>query len=366
MKNSQHGMSLVELMVGILIGLLMVAAATGSLTYFDAQRRTSLAGAASANGGMMAGYVMQRDLRNAGIGLMNASQLACAQLNLYFDGATRSNGNAIAPVQIIDGGAGSDGISMFFVDSVLGSAPLKLTRGLVTAGESLRVSSESGLEKERRHPDRGCHRRRPMHDCADLRASNAAPAPDVELVRSAGADYPWNAPNPATAFADAPLYPAGGVVMKIGKWDPAAPEVSDAITWRSYDVTGSTLNATDLVTNTAIAVGTNVVNLQAQYGVTDGVSNEIRRWVDATAEWQNPTVDLIGRIRAVRFAVIARSPKREPNNDGTNCTTTPASPAPWVDAAPVDLSADPEWRCYRYQIFTSIAPLKNVVWSLSQ
>jgi len=364
MRNSQHGMSLVELMVGILIGLLMLAAATGSLTYFETQRSTSLAGAASSNGGMMAGYVMQRDLRNAGIGLMNASQLACAQLNLYFDGATRSNGNAIAPVQIIDGGAGSDGISMFFVASVLGSAPLKLTSGLVTAGESLRVSSASGLEQNDVILIAGATAAEPC-TVAQISQINVN-ATDVELVRSAGASYPWNSPNPATAFADAPLYPAGGVAMKIGKWDPAAPEVSDAITWRSYDVTGSTLNATDLVTNTEIAVGTNVVNLQAQYGVTDGVSNEIRRWVDATDEWQNPTADLITRIRAVRFAVIARSPKKEPINDGTNCTTTPVSPAPWVDAAPVDLSADPEWRCYRYQIFTSIAPLKNVVWSLSQ
>ena len=354
MRNSQHGMSLVELMVGILIGLLMVAAATGSLTFFETQRKTSLAGAASANGGMMAGYVMQRDLRNAGIGLMNASQLACAQLNLYFDGATRSNGDPIAPVQIIDGGTASDSISMFFVDSVLGSAPLRLTKGLVTAGESLRVTSASGLQENDVILIAGATAAEPctIAQISDINVN----ATDVELVRSAGAAYPWNAPNPATAFADAPLYPAGGVVMKTGA----------AITWRSYDVTGSQLNATDLVTNTAIAVGTNVVNLQAQYGVTDGVSNEIRRWVDATAEWQNPTADLITRIRAVRFAVIARSPKKELNNDGTNCTTTPASPAPWVDAAPVDLSADADWRCYRYQIFTSIAPLKNVVWSLSQ
>ena len=94
MRRHQHGMSLVELMVGILVGLLVVMAATGSLSFFETQRTTSLSGNAASNSGMMGGYLLQRDLRNAGVGLLNATQLACTRLNLYYNGATRADGQA--------------------------------------------------------------------------------------------------------------------------------------------------------------------------------------------------------------------------------------------------------------------------------
>src|SRR5690349_18182577 len=84
MHQRQRGMSLVELMVGILVGLLVVMAASGSLAFFEAQRTTSLTGNAAMNSGMMGGYLLQRDLRNAGVGLFNTSQLSCTRLNVYF------------------------------------------------------------------------------------------------------------------------------------------------------------------------------------------------------------------------------------------------------------------------------------------
>src|SRR5262245_39488247 len=117
MDKQQSGMSLVELMVGIAVGLLVVIAASGSLSFFEGQRNTSLSGNAAMNSGVMAGYLLQRDLRNAGVGLMNATQLACNKLNVYYGGATKANGQAIAPVLITDGGAGSDSISIFFAAS---------------------------------------------------------------------------------------------------------------------------------------------------------------------------------------------------------------------------------------------------------
>src|SRR4029077_4657714 len=146
MRKSQLGISLVELMVGILVGLLVVMAASGSLAFFEGQRKTSLSGNAAMNSGVMAGYVMQRDLRNGGVGLMNATQLGCTSLNLYYNNATRADSAPVAPAQIVEGGAAPDVVSVFFTDSVLGSAPVKLTRGLTMPGENLRVNSTSGLQ----------------------------------------------------------------------------------------------------------------------------------------------------------------------------------------------------------------------------
>lgn len=355
MSVRQQGMSLVELMVGILVGLMVVLAASGSLAFFEAQRTTSLSGNAAMNSGMMGGYLLQRDLRNAGVGLLNGSQLSCTRLNLYFNGATRADGSAVAPVQIVDGGAGPDTISVFFADSVLGSAPMNLTRGLTTAGENLHVSSASGVQAGDVVLIAGNAATDP---CSVAQVSSiAAGASDVDLVRAAGGAFPWNPADPAGAFATAPLYSAGGVVMRTGS----------NITWRNYSAAGGSLTARDQITNVSVQVATNVVTLQAQYGVTDGISNIVRRWVDATDEWANPTADLITRIRAVRFSVVVRSARREIVKDASNnCIITTVAPSPWPDVAPLDLSADPEWQCYRYQVYASIVPLKNVVWSVSQ
>jgi len=352
MRIRQQGMSLVELMVGILVGLLVVMAATGSLSFFEAQRTTSLSGNAAMNSGMMGGYLLQRDLRNAGVGLLNAAQLACTRLNLYYNGTTPANDTAVAPVQIVDGGAGADSISIFFADSVLGSAPVALTRGLTSAGENLHVSSASGIQAG----DVVLIAGNPATDpCSVAQVSAIVPgATDVDLTRAAST---WNPASPTAAFTTAPLYSAGGVVMRTG----------NNITWRNYSAAGGALSATDLITNTQVQVATNVVTLQAQYGVTDGISNIVRRWVDATNEWAAPSADLISRIRAVRFSVVVRSARKEILKDaGGACNTTTTPPAAWPDVAPLDLSGDPDWKCYRYQVYASIVPLKNVVWSVSQ
>jgi len=354
MRTRQRGMSLVELMVGILVGLLVVMAATGSLSFFEAQRTTSLSGNAAMNSGMMGGYLLQRDLRNAGVGLLNAAQLACTRLNLYYNGSTRADKTDVAPVQIVDGGAGADSISIFFADSVLGSAPVALTRGLTSAGENLHVSSASGIQAGDVVLIAGNAATDP---CSVAQVSAIVPgATDVDLTRAAST---WNPTSPTAAFTQAPLYSAGGAVMRTG----------NNITWRryAYSATSGSLTATDRITDTEVQVATNVVTLQAQYGVTDGITNIVRRWVDATNEWVTPSADLISRIRAVRFSVVVRSARKEILKDaGGVCNTTTTPPSAWSDVAPLDLSGDPDWKCYRYQVYASIVPLKNVVWSVSQ
>jgi type IV pilus assembly protein PilW len=286
---------------------------------------------------------------------MNASQLACNKLNLYYNAATPANGAAVAPALIADGGAGSDTVTVFFANSALGSAPVQLSRGLTTAGGNLFVNSTSGLQQGDVVLITSSSAADP---CTVAQISALTPnGSEVELTRASGTSYPWNSNNPTGIFTTAPLYPAGGAVIKAGS----------GVTWRQYSVAGGALTAKDLVTNTTIQVATNVLSLQAQYGVTDGISNEIRSWKDATNEWAVPTPDLVTRIRAVRFSVVMRSPKKELARDTAGvCTVTTVAPQPWSDAAAMDLSADPDWRCYRYQVYASIAPLKNVVWSVSQ
>ena len=359
MNTRQSGMSLVELMIGVLIGMLVILAAGGTLSFFEGQRRTSLAGNASANGGILGAYLLQRDVQNAGIGLMNTTQLGCTQLNLYAQGVVRANGAFLAPVVLVDGGAkGSDALTVFFANSVLGAAPVQLTRGLTTANDVLYVNNSSGFAAgdiallADSNPDHPC-------TVVQISALAATAGNEVKLSRASSITYPYNAPDAATAFDNAPLYPAGGVLIKTGT----------ALAWRRYEVQSANLSATDLVSGVRVPIADNVVSLKAQYGVTNGTGTAITRWVSATDEWATPTAAMITTIRAIRVAVVSRSPVKEIVKAGDgSCATTTAAPALWADAftAQLDLSNDAEWQCYRYQVYRSTIPLKNLVWSLSQ
>ena len=144
-------------------------------------------------------------------------------------------------------------------------------------------------------------------------------------------------------------------------------------TWNqiTYAVNNSNLERNGVPTLTG------VVNLQAQYGISAAASsNQITQWVDASGgTWAAPSVANRNRIKAIRLAVVARNGKKEPTAVTAACSSTTAA-APtglcaWEGSAAspaptIDLSAnDPDWLRYRYKVFETIIPLRNVIWSKS-
>ncbi len=66
------------------------------------------------------------------------------------------------------------------------------------------------------------------------------------------------------------------------------------------------------------------------------------------------------RVGAVRIAIVVRNRQPEINPDGS-CSATPATPSwGWGSVAASALSAD--WRCYKYKVFESVVPLRNMMW----
>lgn len=112
----------------------------------------------------------------------------------------------------------------------------------------------------------------------------------------------------------------------------------------------------------------------------------IREWVDATGVWANlndeaADVARRNRIKAVRIAVVARSGVLERDNVTAACdqstapptglcawanvpaggAITTASPAPAINLNPNN--ANPDWQRYRYRVFETIIPLRNLIWN---
>jgi type IV pilus assembly protein PilW len=74
----------------------------------------------------------------------------------------------------------------------------------------------------------------------------------------------------------------------------------------------------------------------------------------------------------LHIAVVARNGLLEKDIVTSACTTDKGTanngPCAWddtnVDAAPkIDLSNDPDWQHYRYRVFETIIPLRNMIWS---
>jgi type IV pilus assembly protein PilW len=124
------------------------------------------------------------------------------------------------------------------------------------------------------------------------------------------------------------------------------------------------------------SVADNIVHMRADYGVDDGVNDGsvtyntvyaagdgiVDRFISATPNWS--------RVIAIRIAVVARSalPEKPSAGPGAPCDTTTAAPT-WSGNTGVtrsfDLSADANWKCYRYRVFETTVPLRNWIWKSS-
>ena len=81
----------------------------------------------------------------------------------------------------------------------------------------------------------------------------------------------------------------------------------------------------------------------------------------------------IGRIYAVRLAIVARSAVKEKADSSGTCvtTTTTSVNMPSWSGGTIDVSknpdgtANPDWQCYRYKTFETVIPLRNLIWRQS-
>ncbi len=130
-------------------------------------------------------------------------------------------------------------------------------------------------------------------------------------------------------------------------------------------MTGGSLVSQDFFSSmTQVQLANNVVSLKAMYGISDANSQVVTNWVRATGAWATPTLADARRIKAVRIAVVVRSPlKEKAEGDAQACITTTTAPESWPDGPAIDLSNDADWRCYRYRAFETIVPLRNVLWA---
>lgn len=348
--SAQTGFSLVELMVGLVIGLLVTLVIIQVFSVFEGRKRSTSGTTDAQTNGSIALMNIQRSVQIAGYGLplpvadKDNSPLKCAAFADFDpdnDAATNNSTN-LFPLVIQDGaGTASDTIIVRYSTTAMGAIP-------VTIINSASATSSTGMVITN---NIGCNN----NDIALISSGTSCTMTTV-------ADANGN-PDTLQNLRLSALTPAGGPLVNGAKFACMG-------NWRNY--TYQIVN-NELQLNGQPIV-TEVVNMQAQYGVsTVANSNQVNEWVNASgATWAAPTVANRNRIKAIRVAVVVRNGLLEKEVVSTACSSTTAANPTGVcawdgsvygEAPTINLTATPSWQNYRYRVFETIIPVRNMLWS---
>jgi type IV pilus assembly protein PilW len=356
----QAGMSLVEVMVGVVIGLIGILIITQAYVSSDNFNRATLGeGGAQANG-LIALYSIEREARMAGYGIANTATLGCGNLYWYYDSPTGapvysanvpgwgSNPSAlpniaIAPLVITTTSGQPDVISIMYSSTGETIVPTSISNFNASSSE-VSVNGTQGFYPNDFVIMVGAS------GCTLGLITHVQPGPS-KLQLNPGNSAPYNPP----AWGSFPTsYASGDSIVNLGN-----PIV------RSFSIGTVSSNPKLRATDAQFTAGAGqtfdlvdgIVDLKAQYGKDTGTDSVVDTW-DATA----PTDWL--KVLAVRLAVLARVGNYEKPDPTTGlCTATTALPT-WTGSSTRPFTL-PEGlpSCYRYRVFETTVPLRNVIWS---
>jgi len=400
-----RGFGLIELMVGVVVGMVTVLAIAQSFAAFEQQKRNTTGAADAQDSGLTALHFIETDARMAGYGFVSGAGLACTTINYYNStmAPTTQLGVQFMPVQIIDGGAGpnsSDSIVINYSTSPAGAVPAGL---LTSASNSSQVLTVQGPAVNIYQPGDLLLVAQPGSGlpCArvQIAANNSITAVTggVQITPGAYTASPALSPPNGTNIFPATFGAAPqAYVFDLGQQSSNLFSVN-CTSLTLFNLVNGAVPAAPCASQSNFAAGVipvagGIVQIQAQYGVAQANTESVSCWVSAVnaaadpacpigvGSWATPTPANVAQIKAIRIAVVARSSDIEGQPEFLSkgpytqpCTSSTGNvnkgPCAWPDApgspAPViDLSGDPNWQRYRYKVYDTIIPIRNVLWNL--
>ncbi len=369
MYGSQRGFTLIEVMVGLVIGMLGTLIVAQAFTNNEARKRTTTSGADAQANGAIALYMLERDAKAAGWGMAAGatSYSGCAKVYAYCDQSAECGGVkgditnlSFAPALIKDGGAEPDTLTIqYFADPNLSSS---LPPGTTRVRKKMPLaSSELDVANPTVCADGDLALVASGGNCTLMKITQVQDtAGKLQHNSGAGGAY-----NPSADYVNDngwPKYPLGASVscFKPANGGPIFRKIYSVNTDAKQLERSDNSQAPVAVNEVVMA---DVVDLQAEYGVaTTALSQTVDKWVSAAnGEWVNPTPADWNRIKAIRVALVTRASQYErPASAGAGCNATSSLAASWHT---FDTSKYPDdWGCYRYRVFETVIPLRNVIW----
>jgi type IV pilus assembly protein PilW len=381
----EAGFSLVELMVGMVIGLIAIVVMFQVFSVTESQRRTTTGAGDAQQNGSTALFIMERDVRMAGYGFSYWPLLGCKGHGFY-----RKTGTAfdftLAPVLVTDGGAkGSDTVTFMYgnPDSYALPAPLATdtnqTPGYIKIQSPRFMFRPGDVILSSEMPAAGV-----MKDCWVTQVTDLPPEPFADRVVNQGGTYVDNGVTHTAEYT-----PPFVIPVTYLKWNPVKAQggrlfnLGPQPVSMTYSIVNNQLVATNAFDGVATPIADNIVQFQVQVGYSSNCQvlglasqcsiNSLAPMVSVvggivpTGQWgdklpTNPSSNDYRSVIAVRMAIVARSSTPEKKDTFGNCTASSAQPIWSATGATLWVDANPEWRCYRYKVFELVMPLRNMLW----
>lgn len=344
-RKYSAGFGLVEVMVAMLIGMFGVMVMMQVLSVSEEQKRATTGGNDAMNEGVMALYALQSDVRTSGYGIADVKLLGC-KLTLR-TGVVLSN---LAPVTINSpdipaGDLYTDTLLVFYGNgygSPQGDQVNNTGNSVVTP--SMFATNDWVI---RANPARA-----PQCVLTLDRVTGVTPPSSVNLLSGV-----TTTPVTSTFFNLGQSFRAVGYAVRNGNLTMC-------------DFTDASKNCASTGSGNWSSVANNIVSLRAQYGrdtavgAMDGI---VDSYDQVTPDW--PTVPntacLWTRTSALRLVLVSRSVQFEKTAVTTGAPTWDGSVANnpiGSTASAIRLDSDPNWQNYRYKVFQTFVPIRNMSW----
>lgn len=384
MNTQQRGFSLIELLIGVTIGLFGMLAVSQVFLTFNKQRTTSTQTMEAQSNGVMALYLLERDLAQAGYGLMtlqtcddgnstsdsdgDGTQNNDQEIQWYYSPAGCTSGCGIQtplstkPLSISPGSGGASDSILVQYGKASSGAPgaTMLTAQPTSFADSFQLTSVAGFSIE---------------DLAVIKVSTSCTMFQVTNVNTVDRSLDHTTNYTKTV--------GGATQNKTSSYNPAAvpgsPGWDKAIAdnvlvnlgtmvSRRYSVSAdSTLQMKGYSDDTQTSLVDGIVYLKAQYGINNsGASTDksVDLWTtDLSTITSSGRVDYT-KVLAIRIGVVARSPLYEKDavDAPTTLTVLPAIQNSGGTNIGAAVTYDVPDDHYRYKVYSTVIPLRNVIW----
>ena len=414
----QSGFTMVELMVGMVIGLVAVVVMFQVFETSEKFRRTTSGGGDATQNAALSVFLLERDARMAGYGLNYDPLLGC-QARVYYEPTGQQIAFNLQPVSITNGLLGApDEVTFVYGGGELAQFPGAMDQVYPTFGGGLAntfVFRDSRFQFRPGDfilagevPGTG----QPMKDCTGYQVTglpNPNPGQQGDRVLAVQGSYTDDAGAAKTTLYNPPNGQVPGPYT-VNPYPIAVWQRKDRIGGRVFDlgpvptvvryrVLNEQLIVEDLMRpdDPATVVADGVVQFQVQYGYSQncpaaapalparytacsiaGTATSVAEinhaaspdaWGDAMRMPAGPTV--WRRVIAIRLAVVTRAPEPEKPDPVLGCATTTQLPL-WKSNKPiltssgtpldVSISNPAGWKCFRYRVTEMTVPLRNFMW----
>ncbi len=384
--GAQRGLSLVEIMVGVMIARIGVVIIFQMLATSEERKRSASSGSDTQISGVIGITSLERDVREAGYGFSSAAYdnavtpvMGCT-VNAYDAGRpVAAYTFRLTPIQIVQGA--SDSIIVLrgngpvfpaayvFTESTDTTKKTRGRGGMSPRDYALIARTAGGLQcvmvelTEVNNDYGSCSvcddavtiQHKPGNYSYPVYNPDGTTSTQTRVAR-------FNNPAPTLTFTSGFIFTLGnGARRNIWTVSNNRLQVTNDLLYSDVDGTAG---------NDPVEVADSIVNLQAEYGID--ANNNGR--VDA-GEWT--TVDPVAasawaNVLAVRMAILVRSGQYERtqvttaipgwSGDATSPLVVTNLDGSISTAPPASGQAFDDWRNYRYRVYETVVPLRNILW----